>query len=443
MILLPKVPPLSAIQNKHPTNPLTKAFTDDLAVRNQDYDTNVKNYDTAKRLYKVNDTYYYRRRIKQKLIRISLRTKNIKIALKRKRILNLMGAEQMFKLETADFKLMFEYDTEEELRVALEQVKEMQIQSQLERFKATKEHLKQIDKINSDLTFEMLRDKFIYRKKQDNIVSEASLGAYQTAFKILIDFFKNRFIEEITIEDFEELKDSLVKKRDRKNKTINKHLSYAKNFIEFAHERNLISQNNIKALTMLDETEDAKKRKQELKKYTNQQINNILEFEYDDPIFNKIMLVAVYTGMRINEINSLEEEDIKQDEETGIYYFNITESKSVAGVRKIPIHKNIIDMVLSTTFPLLENLTINAFGKKVRNQLYKVVEKGKYNFHMLRAKFIQNAVNATIEQKNYLIVIQEIVGHAKGEARITFDNYVGEFDLKLSKKIMDMINYDY
>jgi hypothetical protein len=60
----------------------------------------LKKKDTAHiRLYKVNSIYYYRRRIKQKLFRISLHTKDIKTALKRKRVLDLLNGEEMFKLE--------------------------------------------------------------------------------------------------------------------------------------------------------------------------------------------------------------------------------------------------------------------------------------------------------------------------------------------------------
>lgn len=91
----------------------------------QNYDTKSQNYDTffqksTKRLYKVGKIYYYRRRIKYKLFRISLRTKEFRIALARKKILDLLNEEEMFKLEYDDIKLYFEYETEEELRIALE-----------------------------------------------------------------------------------------------------------------------------------------------------------------------------------------------------------------------------------------------------------------------------------------------------------------------------------
>jgi hypothetical protein len=76
----------------------------------------------------------------------------------------------MFQIDTGDFKLLFEYDTEEELRIALEQAKEIQIQTQIQRFKEVKNHIESSEyKPSENLTFELLRDKFVARKKADNL----------------------------------------------------------------------------------------------------------------------------------------------------------------------------------------------------------------------------------------------------------------------------------
>ena len=91
--------------------PINRVLEKLLASRNQNYDTNSRNCDAPLRLYKVGQTFYYRRRIQQKLFRISLRTKNIKVAIKRKRVLGLINGEEVFQLETKDIKLIFEYDT--------------------------------------------------------------------------------------------------------------------------------------------------------------------------------------------------------------------------------------------------------------------------------------------------------------------------------------------
>ena len=380
--------------------PINSTLKQGLASESTNYDTVRKNYDTTPlRLYKVDKTFYYRRRIKQKLFRISLKTKNIKVALKRRKILDLIDGEEMFQIDTGDFKLMFEYDTEEELRVALESVKEMQIQAAINRYKEVKQHIESSEaNSTSDLTFELLRDKFIARKKADGRVSADSIGAYNTTFKMLISFFKDGLIDSLTVEDFEAFKDFKVKQKTSSNRTINKHLTYTRNFLQFAVDRQLISHNNAKPVTPLDEVKDKQDRKQEVENYSQSDINKILNYEYKEPIIKKVFQIALYTAMRQNEINALTQESIKQDEETGIYYFDITKSKSVAGIRKVPIHKDILEMVLNTSFPLIPNMTKNAFGKKVRYQLYKAIDKGNgKNFHTFRGTFIKRAIKANID----------------------------------------------
>ncbi len=73
------------------------------------YDTLSKKCDTQiLRLYKVNETFYYRRRYKNKLFRISLRTKHLKEALYRKKLLDFVKGD--------DYELIFEYDMMEEFK---------------------------------------------------------------------------------------------------------------------------------------------------------------------------------------------------------------------------------------------------------------------------------------------------------------------------------------
>ncbi len=349
----------------------------------------------------------------------------------------------MFQIDTGDFKLMFEYDTAEELRIALESVKEMQIQAQVQRFREVKEHIESSESNNtSDLTFELLRDKYIARKKTDGRVSADSILAYNTTFKMLIKFFKDTPIEGLTVEDFEAFKDFKVKKKDSSNRTINKHLSYTRNFLQFAVDRHLLTHNNAKPVAQLDELKDKQARKQEVENYSQPDITKILNYEYKEPVIKKVFQIALYTAMRQNEINAINQKNIIQDKETGIYYFNIIKSKSVAGIRKIPIHKDILDMVLNTSFPLFPSMTKNAFGKKVRYQLYKAIDKGHgKNFHTFRGTFIKQARRANKKAEQAIYMIQDMVGHAKGEAKLTLDDYGKGFDIDELKDIMDSVEF--
>ena len=59
------------------------------------------------------------------MFRISLRTKDFKVALARKKLLGLLSEEEMCQLEYGDLKVYFEYETKEELKTALEKIYEL------------------------------------------------------------------------------------------------------------------------------------------------------------------------------------------------------------------------------------------------------------------------------------------------------------------------------
>lgn len=59
----------------------------------------------------------------------------------------------------------------------------------------------------------------------------------------------------------------------------------------------------------------------------------------DNRLLWELPLVSLYSGMRLNEIASLDWRDVK--DEDGIPYFDITAAKSEAGVRKVPVHNRL------------------------------------------------------------------------------------------------------
>jgi len=108
-------------------------------------------------------------------------------------------------------------------------------------------------------------------------------------------------------------------------------------------------------------------------------------------------LIAMYSGMRQEDIYHLTDESIK--EKDGIYYFDILEGKTKNSVRKVPIHEDILEKVLEMDFPLFKNKTLNATQKILNRRLYKVVDKNSTkSFHTFRAKFISKAINANPEK---------------------------------------------
>lgn len=133
------------------------------------YDTKLQKYDT-KNIYKVNEVFYYRKKINYKIYRISLKTKSIKIALNRKKIFEKMNKEELlFTLQKGDYKFIFEYETIEELNQHLNSISNIVIDKdkEIEKFENVNRLLMQEkDKFNKTINFYELETKFIANKKR-------------------------------------------------------------------------------------------------------------------------------------------------------------------------------------------------------------------------------------------------------------------------------------
>jgi len=359
----------------------------------------------------------------------------------------------LFKLEIDDIKIIFEYDTPEEydqyLKSALSAHKELQA-SKLQHYNIVQSSLSRMENksINKVLKVEELWQKFVIQEKRAGKTSK-QIEEYTPTYKKLVNYFThNKNVFELTNEDIELYKEYLTNTVKVRNKhlskaTVNKNLTYLKAMLnsvknkqlsELANDINLFSKRIIR------------KERPKRKNYTEEEINIILNYNYKDSINEAIIKIALYSGMRQGEIRLLTQDNIIQDKKTGIYYFDIVEAKSEAGVRQIPIHDNIIDLVLSLSFPLIPKYldNKNAFGKKVRYALYKAVNAKNKTFHTLRANFIDNIIDNNMKTINpfALNIIKEIAGHAEGENnRLTLIVYKKGFRLTDKKDFIDTVLY--
>ena len=169
------------------------------------YDTKLQKYDT-KNIYKVNEVFYYRKKINYKIYRISLKTKSIKIALNRKKIFEKMNKEELlFTLQKGDYKFIFEYETIEELNQHLNSISNIVIDKdkEVEKFENVNRLLMQEkDKINKTINFYELETKFIANKKEEleetkDKIAKSTWQKYQNVFKDLKEYFDVKDINDI------------------------------------------------------------------------------------------------------------------------------------------------------------------------------------------------------------------------------------------------------
>jgi len=174
--------------------------------------------------------------------------------------------------------------------------------------------------------------------------------------------------------------------------------------------------------------------------------------------------ISLYSGMRLNEICQLHVEDIAQDGETEIWYFNVDgaedDSKTVktaSGRRLVPVHPVLISLgfleyhaaiVASKKPRLWMGLTKSVRGYH-RNFAYwflghnsakgflrrYVTTDDKLNFHSFRHTFV-NALKQSMVDK---LIVAELAGHSnRGE---TFGRYGKPYELRIKLDALKVLDY--
>ena len=129
-----------------------------------------------------------------------------------------------------------------------------------------------------------------------------------------------------------------------------------------------------------------------------------------------IPLIALFTGMRLSEIVSLNVEDFKAED--GIDFIAIRESKTEAGVRRVPIHPKLkeiglLDFVkgIQPGQPLFAGISSGAYSKHFGRLLDSVgITDKKLVFHSFRHTFTDALRAAKVTEP----IAKALIGHSDG-----------------------------
>lgn len=213
--------------------------------------------------------------------------------------------------------------------------------------------------------------------------------------------------DENPFEDYDyELELQTVKNVNEKLEALIKFLDFCKtnDYIEKNYLENNIKFSKSKFTNILEAT---KKRENfnsnELRQmftYLNELVS-VKDFKKVEEIY--IILIALFTGMRLEEICKLKVEDIKKDE-NNIYYFDIIEDvKTENSKRKVPLHKYLIEK-----FNFLEFLNKKILsGNEMLFNLKSITRKKriKYGHYFIRDffnSFKDNFVSEERQEKNLI-----------------------------------------
>ena len=163
--------------------------------------------------------------------------------------------------------------------------------------------------------------------------------------------------------------------------------------------------------------------------------------EKEDHELADLIRLGMYSGARIEELCALKVTDCTEE------VLKITDSKTEAGLRRVPVHSALVEVVTrlketSKDGYLLSGLTFNKYGDRSNaigkrfGRLKKFLGfPEKKVFHSIRKTVVTMLENAGVSEN----LTADIVGHEK--PRITYGLYSGGATLPVMKEALERIRY--
>jgi len=195
------------------------------------------------------------------------------------------------------------------------------------------------------------------------------------------------------------------------NKTINNHIINWKNFFQYLKYEEYINENPLADIMALGEEKRTNK-----EEYTSEELDKIFSSNMDKEYLN-MCKVALYSGLRIEEVLSIKKENIKDNS----IHIDLEDSSSKKHQRIIPIHRNLVPSIEYQKKSNkgnyiffsgnLENEVKNV-GKRINRRLKNIIPIKEKTFHSFRKNFSQNIeLNSNSEDK----IKKYLMGHSQNK----------------------------
>ncbi len=317
-------------------------------------------------------------------------------------------------------------------------------------------------------TFLSICEKHIKQKHDDGLVSDRTYTRDLATFELIKKCgsnFVNKPIQKISIEDIQESKKAM---RKYSNTTISKMWILINKIFKIAFSRHLIPFNIMLDESLVKPISSKENRKIEaLSVEEEKKLINVLNNQELNHKYRNIVLLQLYTGMRIGEVLALSKDCIDLENNTITVYRTLTKdakdnvimgqhtktfvrtSNVDKGKRTFPMTQQVRDLIIKTLnykskniYNLLfwdyQNSTfisyneLNAWLRRI-NEKYSICSENLHT-HRLRHTFITRCVEKGIS----LSVIQEIVGHVQSSS-ITLDTYTSVSNDFITQELQKLI----
>ncbi len=438
----------------------------------------IRNYLLNNKTYlcKIKNYYYFTFRYKTKIIKISLKCKDLyksnilKIQLIKRLKMN-KDFKNNFKVLNSSYGILTTSHEGEDPHVIEELNKKIM---NLVAEAKNKGDIKKVEFNNETTIKKTIKDGFIefLNEKQDEGLRDSSLRKYRTHYNYLLlfcdedkyiytftpQFFKNIQkdilqipVEILRLKKYKNIKYDKIMEDFRgtnynklSNKTINDIFkSFNQMFLFFEYNNYHPNADVVKYKTLKENTD----------KYVNFEDKEIRLIFNDlakknDELHTSIFKIGLYTGMRIGEIAELKKENIDIKKRI----ININYSKTKAGIRIIPIHREIYNIIkyyynnpigINEDYLLTKNGDKNAITKSMGRRIKSVIDDDKKVFHSTRKNFTIKLYKLQQNGKIEENTIKRLLGHDTSN-NLTFNTYnLDKIDLKVLKQAIRLIKYNY
>ena len=306
---------------------------------------------------------------------------------------------------------------------------------------------REIKEIKANITIPQILKKNEEDKFKNNLIQSSTYG--RNLFRISL--IEKSELNNIPIKDVTEkdLSNFLISITNYSNSTIKKVFSILKNAYNIALYKGYT--NKDKTFTLL--CPKSIKKDKEIIALTPEEQKKFLEI-IDASIYSMQYYIAIYTGMRMGEINALHINDINLKDKTininktiardvNFKDFINDKTKTKNGTRVIPINNILLPKLaefcknkkgfLFSNERIISSGMVNSEFKRL-NKKYKFCNH-KVNTHMLRHTYATRCIEAGMQA----VVLKKLLGHA--DIKTTLNTYSHVFEELENKQIDLLENY--
>jgi len=321
-----------------------------------------------------------------------------------------------------------------------------------EQMELTVSHLR--EKKKPQAQEKMLSDVIrMYLEEKKPNLKKRTLRDYETIFARSVSIMGDKKLNTVTREDVILLRSRLLAE-GAKERTCNTHLVHLSSMLRWGVRLNICQRNCAEGLLLTISGRHNSERKR-LNIDDLQAIFSAIPLKAGDESNVWIPLIALYSGMRKEEICQLERADIRQKDEVWIFDINSKGEKTTkteAGLRLVPIHSKLIEMgflgFCEERAPGRQSGNLWGFirwreswskrwGLRFNDWFARnaQTEKGKV-FHSFRHTFIDEFKQAGVAKE----LVSELVGHVvKGE---TFGRYGKGYSVQVLKAAVEKLSFN-